>query len=93
MPRLMMKILGLGAAATLGLASASALAQQSVNSFSSQPSNAQAHQQMMGGANMGGMMEMMNNAEMRQQMQKMMTSCNQMMQNMAKMDHSTPPRQ
>ena len=74
-----------GALAALGLSSA-AVAQQS----SDQKPNMSApqHQQMMsGGMQNGQSMPMMADPQMRQQMMKMMTGCNQMMQKMGNMPH------
>lgn len=67
----------IGAAVTLGLASASAMAQPSNDQ--SAPSSPQTEQQMMRD---GGMMGMMQNPEMRQQMTRMMSNCNKMMETM-----------
>ena len=79
------RMMAVSAVAAIGLASAGAFAQQPSNSQRTQGSS-QSHQQMMrDGGGMMGMMGMMNDPEMRQQMTEMMRNCNRMMERMNNM--------
>lgn len=72
------KLSALGAVAAIGLASAAAIAQPTAEQESS--AEAPADQSGMMQENMAGMMAMMDNPDMREQMMEIMRNCNRMMQ-------------